>query len=57
MRCLAEIQVTDVARECGLSHFESAPPQVPLQVLLAGYRSVLQDIQNRALSQAFIHNE
>jgi len=30
---------------------------MPLQVLLAGDRPMLQNVQNRALPQTFIHNE
>jgi hypothetical protein len=45
VRGLAQVQVADISRERRLADLESTPPQVTLQVLLAGYSRVLKYIE------------
>jgi hypothetical protein len=57
MRGLAQIQVADVSRKRRLPHLEASPPQMPLQVLLAGDGPMLQHVEYGPLAQGFIHDE
>ena len=52
---LAETQIADIAGKRRLPHPDSALAQRPLQVFLAGHRTLLQKFQNGPLPQSFIH--
>src|SRR5579862_545657 len=57
MSRLAQIQIPDISRERGLPHLESPLSEGALQVFLARYRTMFQDVKHCPLSQGFIHDE